>query len=343
MSRRPKPANIVDVANLAGVSPATVSRCYTTPDIVRGDTRRRILDAAESLGYIRNRQASALHGGASGAVGLVVPTVDNAIFAELIQAFARRLLDSGVTLLVSPHGYDLDLETLLVRAMLEHRADGVALIGLEHNAATYALLERRGVPAVTLWNHRRNAAVSCIGPSNRAAGRLVVRHLAELGHRDPVFLFPETASNDRAGDRLAGALDAARKAGIGDPRSRVVACPYDIAAAKRIAGDILARPVRPGAMVCGNDIIARGVYYACAAAGLAIPKDVSVTGIGDFAGSAEAEPGLTTVRIPAERIGTIAADEILEAISGNRTGAPTRIEIGADLVVRGSTGPPARR
>ena len=115
--RRVRQAGILDVAAQAGVSPATVSRFFNHPDLVRYETRNRILACATELGYVRNRAAGSLNRGRTATVGLVVPTVDNAIFAELIQEFSSSLMQHDYSLLISSHGYDLVHEIDLVRTL----------------------------------------------------------------------------------------------------------------------------------------------------------------------------------------------------------------------------------
>lgn len=129
--------DIIDVANHAGVSPATVSRSFNHPDKVLISTRKRIEKAIAQTGYIRNRAAQAIHGKRSGTVGLIVPTLDNAIFSNLIQAFSDEMREHSFTMLVATHGYDLNDEYLLLRSLLEHRVEGVALIGHDHSDDTY--------------------------------------------------------------------------------------------------------------------------------------------------------------------------------------------------------------
>ena len=142
MSKR-RVAGIVDVASAAGVSAATVSRYFNTPERVGSRSRSRIAEAIRELGYVRNRVAGSLHNRPSGAVGLVVPTVDNAIFAEMIEAFSARLRDYDYTMLIASHGYDLRLEAQLVRTLLERRAYAVALVGLDHGGTIWRFSPRR--------------------------------------------------------------------------------------------------------------------------------------------------------------------------------------------------------
>ncbi len=331
---------IVEVAALAGVSPATVSRFYNMPTVVRAPTRERIERAASELGYIRNRAAGALQNRPSGAVGLIVPTIDNSIFAEMIQAFATRLRQTDRSLLIAAHGYDLGEEFKLLRSLLEHRVDGVALVGFDHSPEVMKLLDGRDTAVISVWNYRAGAPMLCVGTDNVLAGQLVLRHLIELGHRRIGLVFPETGGNDRARDRVNGVLEEAEKAGIVIPEKWRLHCAYNTGEAKTMVKALLGGCDRPTALVCGNDIIAHGAIYAAQSLGLKLPRDLSITGVGDFQGSAEIEPGLTTVRLPARRIGSRAADAIVNLIEGRGAAHATAGLIKCDLVVRGSTTPP---
>jgi LacI family transcriptional regulator len=333
------PPGIVDVAARAGVSIATVSRAFARPDMVRADTRRRIEEAARDLGYIRDRVAGAMHTRFSGTVGLIVPTIDNAIFAEMIEAFSTRLRERDRTMLIAAHGYDLSLETGIVRSLLERRIDGVALVGFAHESVPLTMLESRGVPVISIWNWRADSPLPCIGADNARAARLVTEHLIARGHRDIAFLFPDSGFNDRAGDRIDGALAAMAEAGLAVPSRRRLTCPYDMGAAKDIAARLLGDDP-PTGIVCGNDVIAHGVIFAATALGRRVPADVSVVGIGDLRGSAQFEPGLTTVRLPARRIGTLAADTLVEMSESGRAPDPFRRAVDVSFVERASTGPP---
>ena len=275
---------IVDVARRAGVSAATVSRFYNHPDIVRLDTRLRIEKAAKELGYIRDRMAGSLQNRFTGTIGLVIPTIDNAIFAEFVEAFSIRLRHHDRTMLIASHGYDLSLEVAIVRSLLERRIDGVVLIGFDHDPIALSMLEDRDVPIVFAWNFKAGSRFPCIGASNQRAAQLITNHLIDLGHTDIGFIFPETQFNDRARERKNSALATAIKAGKHPRQGRILTCPYDIGAAKRLARLILKKNP-PTAVVCGNDVIAHGVIYAAQSMGVKIPDELSVAGIGDFRGS----------------------------------------------------------
>lgn len=334
-------ADIVDVAKAARVSPSTVSRSFNHPEMVNPATRKKINRAIERLGYIRNRAAQTMHGRRSGTIGLIVPTINHTIFSEVIQAFSDAIDEAGFTLLIASHGYDLDREYAMMRKLLEHRVDGIALIGLEHTEASFNLIEQQAIPTIAIWNHNASSTMSCVGADNHQAGRMAARHLLSLGHRDIGLVFPQTTGNDRARERLQGAVDALTEAGVIVPERWRSEAPYSIAQAKRATLTLLAAEPQPTALVCGNDVIAQGALYAAQKTGLDVPKDISIIGIGDFKGSEDLEPGLTTIHIPAQDIGTIAGQNFTRMITTNDT-AILRFKCDLACVIRNTTARAAR-
>ncbi len=334
-SRKGAPG-IIEVAARAGVSPATVSRFFNTPDVVKSPTRKRIEQAASDLGYIRDRMAGSMHNRFSGTIGLIVPTIDNAIFSELIEAFSSQLLVHDRTMLIAAHGYDLKREVGIVRSLLERRIDGIALVGQDHDTIAMNMLAQRNIPVISIWNYDQDSYLPCIGADNFAAGRTVTKHLLDLGHRNISLVFADTVGNDRARERLRGALSVFEEMQLQPSGQNLHTCPYDVGEAKKLGIDILTS-VKPSAIVCGNDIISHGAIYACQALGMRVPEDVSIVGIGDFRGSAHMEPGLTTIRLPAKRIGSLAADKL---VAMNESGMPSKVthqKVEMNFMDRGST------
>lgn len=309
-----KRSDIVDVARRAGVSISTVSRSYNHPNLVNPATRKKIERAVQTLGYIRNRAAQTIHGRRSGTIGLIVPTIDNAIFAEVIQSFSDIVDKAGFTLLIASHGFDLKREYAVLRKFLEHRVDGVAVIGLDHSEPTFQLLEQQAIPVISIWNYESDSRISCIGANNYDAGQMAAKYLLDLGHKRIALIFPNTIGNDRARGRLNGAMDALRPFDAIPPAEWVIQAPYNIAEAKDACDNLFTATEYPSAVLCGNDVIARGAIYALLKRGFVAPDDVSVIGIGDFKGSKEMEPGLTTIHFPAQEIGELAGQEICKLI-----------------------------
>lgn len=333
--KKKEKADIVRVANAAKVSISTVSRSFNHPEKVRPETRKRIDRAVRKLGYIRNRAAQTMHGIRSGTIGLIVPTMDHAIFSELMEAFGASVELQGFSMLVASHGYDLEKEYAIARKFLEHRVDGIALIGQDHSEETYQLLAQNETPAISIWNYDAGSRLPCVGADNARAGEMAAEHLVAGGHRDIGLLFPPRAGNDRAKGRFDGAIRTLAAAGLHTPDSWIVQSPYSLSAAKRDVTALLRMQPRPTALLCGNDVLAVGAIYAAQGLKLRVPEDVSVIGIGDFKGSEDMHPALTTIRLPAQRIGHLAGEQLAGAII-TKSGGLERTNCDISLRVRES-------
>jgi LacI family transcriptional regulator len=204
--------------------------------------------------------------------------------------------------------------------------DGVALIGLDHSEPTFQLLEQQVVPVISIWNYVSDSRISCVGAENYNAGRMAAEYLLDLGHKRIALIFPNTIGNDRARGRLAGAMEVLERRGAQPPEEWTIQAPYNIAEAKDACGLLFDLLERPSAVLCGNDVIAQGAIFSLLKRGLSVPDDVSVIGIGDFKGSKEMEPALTTIHFPANEIGGLAGREMCQLIiQSEGTGADTAL------------------
>ena len=338
MKKQSHKIDIIAVAKAAGVSAATVSRVMNHPHLVNPTTLKKVERVIRKTGYMRNRAAQTIHGRRSATLGLVVPTVNYSIFAELVQSFNETVADLGFTLLLATHGYDLKAEYQVLRKLLEHRVDGIALIGLDHSDDSYHLLESQDVPVVAAWSYSETSRISCIGSDNREAGREAAKHMLSCGHRQIGLVFPPTQENDRARGRLEAVDMELRAAGIDIPDAWRVRSPYSVAHAKSVCHDLLSEHKDMTGLICGNDIIAQGAISAAMQLGLRIPEDLSIVGIGDFAGSADMFPALSTVQIPAQQIGMQAGNYLVESIGNPDATEIVRRKIEVSLKPRATTG-----
>lgn len=329
---------IREVAEAAGVSIATVSRVLNAPARVNPDLRRRVTEAVDRLGYVAVGAARALASRRTGAIGALVPTLDNAIFAECINALQLRLDDHGYVLLVASADYDARRESRELKALVERGIDGVVLVGTEHDPEVYRLVQATSVPAVITWSCDPDARVPCIGFDNRAAARRLCQHLLELGHRDIAMLAGLRKGNDRAASRVDGVRDALQARGLDLPPERLCERPYTVADGRTALRHLMSAPRRPSAVICGNDVLAFGALFECASLGLRVPEDISITGFDDLDLAAQMVPPLTTVRVPAAEMGRRAADQLVGVARGEP--APRVTELEAAIVLRGSTGAP---
>jgi LacI family transcriptional regulator len=338
--QKSKKADIIAVAKAARVSPSTVSRYFNHPELLKPATRKRIDIAVRRTGYIRNRSAQTIHGIRSGTIGVLVPTLDHAIFAEVVQAFSDTVAAQGFTILLASHGYDLQREYAVLRKFLEHRVDGVVLTGLDHDEAVFQLLDSQDIPTVLMWNYAAASRLPSIGADNELAGRMIAEHVLSLGHRRVACMFPPTGGNDRALARREIVFETLQKAGVKVPQKWRLETVYSISESKNDARQLFGQPDRPTALICGNDILATGALYGAKASGLQVPDDISVVGIGDFKGSSEIEPALTTVRLPARRIGQEAGTRLASAIVNAQTQTGESLHCSPELIARQSSAPP---
>ncbi len=330
-------ATLADIARAAGVSTATVSRVLNAPDLVSGSLKERVEHAVKSLGYVRHGAARALASRRSFTVGAVIPTLDNAIFASGVGAFEARLTELGYTLLISVSNYSLEHEAEQVRRLLERGVDGIMLVGLEHDPATYTLLERANIPAVNTWAFDPDAPQLMAGFNNFDAARAITRYLIDLGHKRIAMAAGITEGNDRAMARVNGVKAELKAHGLSLEDDLLVECLYSIAAGRRALGNLMERHEPPTAIIAGNDVIALGLLFEAAHRGIAIPDTLSITGFDNLPITGQVSPALTTLNVPSRDMGARAADLLLDAIAGGETRS---IELETSIIARATTGPP---
>ena len=333
-------AKLADVAQFARVSTATVSRALTCPDKVKPATAARIRQAVQALGYVAHGAARALASRRTHTIGAVIPTLDNAIFANTAHALQKTLDDAGYTLLLASHEFDAEVEARVTRALIERGVDGLVLLGATHHPSVMRMLETQQIPYVLTWALDASGRHPCVGFDNCAAAIRITRHLLDLGHREFAMISGITEGNERAAERLAGVRQALSDRGIALAADRVVEKPYTLSAGREGLREVLREAPRPTAVVCGNDVLAIGALAECRAQGIAVPREISVTGFDDLEMSAVVTPGLTTVHFPTAELGTYAAQQLLARIAGMPFEA--RVELPVELVVRGSTAPPSK-
>ena len=334
---------VQDVARAAGVSTATVSRALNQPERVRPALRAQVLQAVQRLGYVAHAGARSMSLKRSGTVGCIVPTIDNAIFANGLQAFQRRMAEAGRVVLLAISDYDPTQEEAQAQALLARGVDALALTGTSQLPGLIALLQQRGLPWVHTGAFPAPSGTACVGFRNREAMARAVRYLLDLGHRRIGMLAGITRDNDRAAERVAGVRDALAHAGLDLPARWLLESPYVTQAAREATRQLLQGPTRPTALLCGNDVLAFGALLEAAALGVEVPRDLSVVGFDDLDLARQWRPALTTVHVPTEAMWTLAADYLLGAMEAGST-EPVQREIEVELVVRASTARvPARR
>lgn len=327
----------MDVAKLAGVSVATVSRTFTRPEVVSKDARARVMAASARLGFSPNPAARALRNRRSQLVGAVVPTLSYAIYARLLNAFQDRLGEAGHLVVVLTSGFDNAQVPEKARLLIEHGCEALLLVGQVHDAALLLLLQQRRVPTVSTYSVTDTVVIPSIGFDNGDALLLALQHATDLGHRDILLLLGPLDGNDRQAARRAAFLEAMRRRKQ-PVAGRIVECDYTIEAGEQAFREKWLESGTFTCVLCSSDILAFGVLAECRRLGVRVPDDLSIIGFDDLEFSARLDPPLTTIRVPSEEMGRLSADAILAAL---QDGAPVQRQVlNAPLIVRASTAAP---
>ncbi|HTY93364.1 MAG TPA: LacI family DNA-binding transcriptional regulator [Steroidobacteraceae bacterium] len=335
MTRRAdEPATIRDVARELGISVATVSRALSRPELLRRETRERVLAAVEALGYRPNLLARGLRRGRTHAILAIVPNL-SPFFLEILAGLEEVARDAGFAVLLGSSGGDRKREEACFDQVANVRADGVVLM-TGSAPASYARGLRQLPPLVAVLEKLPGHRVPVIRTDHRIGAMTATRHLIELGHRRIAHIagvpIPSTAQ------RLRGYREALAAAQLPDDARLVQTGNFTMPSGATAMQALLDLDSPPTAVLCGNDEMAFGAVQALHRRGLAVPRDVSIVGFDDLNMAAFYNPPLTTVRIPRHEIGRRAAAELIELLAGREVTReavlPTR------LVIRESTAPP---
>lgn len=337
---RPKPARArrTDVARLADVSPATVSFVLneTAGQTISDETRRRVLQAVAELDYRPNRAAQGLRQGRSATIGFVSHDADFGVFAaSAIKGAHEASIRHGNLLLLVNTGGSNRQAAQLVGELLDRQAD--ALIFAAAGTRSVVVPKHAGrVPTVLLNCFTPHDPTATILPDEERGGREATQALLDLGHRDIAYL-TGTPSAWATKARLRGFREALRAAGLDPKDHAVLSGNYQADSGHELARTLLRRGHRPTAIMCGNDRMAVGALFALLEAGLRVPEDVSVMGYDDqFQLAAEIRPALSTVRLPYDVMGRLAAEQLAAGGPAVQAG---RTLVHCPLVMRDSTAP----
>ncbi|CAN7572411.1 LacI family DNA-binding transcriptional regulator [Trinickia sp. LjRoot230] len=326
-----------DVAKLAGVSTATVSRVYNDPGKVSADVRTRVREAAHALNWIPNAAGRALASTRTHIVGAIIPTLDNHVFASQVAGMQTAMAEHGMTLFLGCANYDPEQALTQVRAMLARGVEAVSVVGESYPPELFALLSNHRVPYVVTYAYRKDSPHCCVGFDNRLAFVTMTEHLLELGHRDFAVIMQPSADNDRVQARLRGIHETLAVHGLAVRPAHYCEGLATIEFGRASLRAIWSQPqARPSAVICGNDHLALGALLEAQALGIAVPGQLSITGFDDIALARELRPALTTMWVDTNAIGRSAAQALLEMLNGDA--GVGSVEMPAVLRVRESSG-----
>ncbi len=331
-----KRVRIEDVAKVAGVSTATVSRALSLPHHVRPATLELVQRAIHQLGYVPDAAGRALASGRTKTVGCVIPTLDHAIFASSTHAMQTTLAAAGFQLLVASHEYDPLLELELVQSLQQRGVDAMVLVGAEHHKSLWKAVQEWGKPSLLTWSC--DPRLPSVGFDNHAIARLGTRHLLDLGHQRLAMISGHTTHNDRARARVEGFHATLEQAGYPVTADQVSMQALKLSGGRMGLMELLKSRAPPTAILCGNDLLAVGALLQAQRQGLRVPDDLSICGIDNHDLAAEIMPGVTTICLPTRELGQIAATQILAAMDGAPIAQQSLLPF--HLLVRGTTARP---
>jgi LacI family transcriptional regulator len=332
-------ATIRDIADLAGVSIATVSRVLNDRPDVAPETRETVLQVVREHGFQTNRGARALSSGRTGMIGLMLPLVGDAYFGPLLEGAAEALYESDLRIVLAPTLHKHDREVSVLDRLMRGTIDGAILMLPEESGDELLALQRNGFPIVVVDPREQPPeGIPCVAAMHASGAKQATEHLLALGHRR-IGAIAGSPGWYATEERLAGFRAALAGAGILLDPELVVYSDWRIPRGTEAARELLSLPDPPTAIFGFNDNVAIGALHAARERGLSVPDDLSVVGFDDTEQSIIVTPRLTSVSQPLAELGRMGVSLLIRILEGQRVEA-LRMELATRLVVRESTGPP---
>jgi DNA-binding LacI/PurR family transcriptional regulator len=327
---------IKDVAREAGVSTATVSHVINNTRYVSDETRAKVLRAIEQCNYYPNAHARSLASGRSQMLGVLVSDISNPFFPELVKSIESAAFERGYDVLLLNTNYDAERTLHYVQRIIQRKVAGVALMTSELDAALIDELARCHVSVVFLDLGTKGICMSNLVVDYQSGIEEAVRHLIVRGHRRIAYIGGPTRLRSSV-KRLDAFRDSLRRHLSEGPPPMIYEGDFRLEGGIQAARKMLAESPRPTAVVVANDMMALGLMRECRAAGLSIPRDISVVGFDDIAFAELADPSLTTVCLPRDELGQKAVEALVMMINHPEQEG-IDVHIATHLIERDSTG-----
>jgi LacI family transcriptional regulator len=328
-----------DVAELAGVSPMTVSRVINNSPRVQADTRRRVEAAIVELEYVPNRLARGLIRRKTGTLALLVPDLANPFFTLIVQSAEDVAWRAGYHVILCDTRAELERERGYLEDMVAFQVEGVLVAPVSDRSKSHLrILARSNTPYVLIDRSIAGFEADLVQGDSVGGARLLVEHLVELGHRR-IAMITETLDVSTSRERLEGYREALQAAAIEDQAEYVLeASAVDPRGGYQAAVRLFELEQPPTAIFAVNNIVAVGVVEAARERGVDIPADLSLVCFDDIEHVSRLYPFLTVMAQPAATFGTLAAQLLLDRIAGRVRERRRIVVLPADLVVRRSSG-----
>jgi LacI family gluconate utilization system Gnt-I transcriptional repressor len=309
-NRHRRTLTLRDVSDASGVSEMTVSRVLRNRGDVSDQTRERVLEAARALGYVPNKIAGALASQRVNLVAVIIPSLSNMVFPEVMTGVSERLEDTGLQPVVGVTNYSPEREEAVLYEMLSWRPSGVIIAGLEHTAAARAMLQNAGIPIVEIMDVDGDPVDSVVGISHARAGRQMAEEIIAAGHRHIGFLGTMMPHDHRARKRLEGFEAALAEAGLSVEDREFYSGGSALLKGREMTAAILKRSPQLDFLYYSNDMIGAGGLLYCLHEGIEVPGRVGLAGFNGVDLLEGLPRRLATMDACRLEIGRIAADII---------------------------------
>jgi DNA-binding LacI/PurR family transcriptional regulator len=330
--------SIKDIARAADVSYSTVSRALNNSPRVRPETKQHIQQLAVEMGYLPSAVARSLVTRRTHTIGVVVSTITDLFFAEVIHTIEETALDYGYGVILANSGGEPHRELKAIRALRERRVDGIILVSGCSSREDLCAEIGIDIPVVIINNVHQEHIGCSVEVDNLSGAMEATQHLLDLGHRRIAHIAGPRREWDSV-ERQSGYEQALQAHGLPVDPTLIVQGDNRPQGGIEAMRRLLALPAPPTAVFCYNDATALGAMRAARAAGLCIPQDLSVVGFDDIDLAPYLDPPLTTIAQPKRQMGEKAVQMVLDLLAGDQ--AVQDCVLPSWLVVRGSTMPPA--
>ena len=332
---------IIDVAKEAGVSYSTVSRVLNDKSYVKPETREKVLEAMDRLGYQVNLQARSLAGGTSKVIGLLVVDLATQYMGQVIHGIDDVLAANQYELMLYTTHRQKSKESIYVNMMARGLADGLLIVLPRDPEAYLAKLRERDFPFVLIDQLSQNQSDLSVTAANRLGGYEATKHLIDLGHKR-IAIVTGWMDMISSRDRLEGYKSALANYNIPLDDNLIFEGDFNQTKGYEGAQYLLDLPSPPTAIFASNDVAAIGVMNGATSRGLSVPDDLSVIGFDDVPIAKVLTPKLTTIRQPLQEMGSVATQLLLDLIDKTKN-TPESVILPIELIIRESTAPPKQQ
>lgn len=322
-----RPLTLRDVSEASGVSEMTVSRVLRNRGDVSDATRSKVLEAAKTLGYVPNKIAGALASSRVNLVAVIIPSMSNMVFPQVMTGIAEVLEDTPLQPVVGITDYSPEKEEKVLFEMLSWRPSGVIVAGLEHSDASRAMLAAAGVPVVEIMDTDGTPIDSVVGISHRRAGREMARAIVRAGYQRVAFLGTKMPLDHRARKRFEGFTESLAKDGIEIVDQEFYSGGSALLKGREMTETILKRTPDLDFLYYSNDLIGAGGLLYCLEEGIEIPGQIGLAGFNGIDLLAGLPRRLATMEAGRLETGRHAARIIADRASGRVTETGQRIEL----------------